>query len=129
MKCVTQTDKKNKRKIIVSFILGMFAIILCAGCICFNVREKNAQTPEERQDRKLKKLFRENEDDLRKFIELSRKSILGEEEYIIMFDSNWYFSSFCEDYEKRGWIPILCDRHVLSEDNGNTAIAIKKMTI
>lgn len=126
MKCVTQTDKKNKKKIIVSFILGMFAIILCAGCICFNVRERNTQTPEERQDRKLKKLFRENEDDLRKFIELSRKSILGKEKYIIMFDDYWYYSSSRADYEKRGWIPILYDGHVTSGDNGNTATAIEK---
>lgn len=74
----------------------------------------------------MKKLFRENEDDLRKFIELSRKSILGEEKYIIMFDDYWYYSSSRAAYEERGWIPILYDGHVTSGDNGNTAAVIEK---
>lgn len=130
MKSAMQTDKKNWHKIIVRVLFAISVVVVCIGCINL-IRERNMRIVEEEQIRPkeerimqeeeyitLKRLFRENKDDLQKFIELSKESILGEEEYIIIFDKGWYYSSSRDAYKQWGWIPILYDNGTfVLEDN------------
>lgn len=48
---------------------------------------------EEEQYMKYSSFFENYGNDVQKFIEQSRESILGEEEYCILFDERWYYSS------------------------------------
>lgn len=105
MSRATQNDKKNKwKRIFISVIIGIFVIILCIGCI-YLMRKKNGQNVEnmydiqqtivpyeEEQYIEFENLFREHKDDMSLFVELSQECILGEINYLILFDENWYSS-------------------------------------
>lgn len=131
MKSAIQTDKKNWHKIIVRVLFAISVVVVCVGCINL-IRERNVRIAEEERIRqeeerirqeeeeyiKLERFFREKKEDMQKFIKLSKKSILGEEEYIIIFDKGWYYSSSRDAYKQGGWIPVLYDKGTfVLEDN------------
>ncbi len=115
MKCAIQINKKDKRKWIISGILFIiFMVFVCETSICL-IRKRGIQTTEEKYFRQeeggrkeeraiemeaylkeleneyveFEKLFRENEDDMQKFVEVTDESILREES-LILFDEKPY---------------------------------------
>lgn len=78
---------------------------------------------EEAQYIEFKELFKEHKDDMQAFIELTQESILGEKEYLILFDEDWY-SSMQSGNQSGEWITILYNNSFVSEGNEEIAEAL-----
>lgn len=113
MKCATQIDQKRKWTV-KRALLVISAAVLCAGCILVirrsvhnTERERNMMLSEEELYRVIVEYYEEYEDDFQRFIDISSESILGEEEYCVLFDRSWYSSDTRRQYEEWGLITIL----------------------
>ena len=135
MKYATQTDgKSSRRKMHTGFLPVISAVILCVAGICLMRRRNMGTVGEERvmqreelavqKEASLKekekeyiefeKLFRENEDDLQKFIEMSQ-DIWKEGKYIILFDESEYLRSGMQSaYRQEGLTVILYDNDIIT---------------
>lgn len=81
------------------------------------ILKQKLSAEEEEVYTKFEELFRENEADMKDFIELSRESILGEKEYYMLFDEDWYSRRISGNQSEK-WIIILYDNNtfVISDD-------------
>ena len=124
MKCVKQTDQKRKRAV-KRGLLVISMSVLCAGCILVikrsvhnTEREQNMMLPEEELYRVIVEYYEEYEDDIQRFIDISNESILGKEEYCVLFDRSWYYSDARRQYEEWGLITTLySNKKLISEEH------------
>ena len=125
-------------RVISGVIIGVVVILLCAGCIRL-IKKTNVQIPENRliksmaylvldlyQYTEFEKLFREHEEDMRAFVELSWESVLEKKEYWILFDEHEYLNAPSKNWS-RSWINILySDNTFASKKDKKMAEALNK---
>lgn len=136
MNIVTRT---NKKRIIIGIVACIIIIGLVAGGIWLAARKstntmistngdgQDGWSPKREEYEEFEKLFRENQEDLQKFIEIFwDDDKLKGAEFVIGFDEEWYRKRFSRNAKER-WPGILFDNgSFVLDENGEITAALNE---